>query len=421
MKKFKFLLKYGLMKRIGRKAFIISNIVIAILLIAIINIPTIIGLFGQDEDLTEINIGVLSDYPYPITSDLSLILNEGIEGNDFFITKDIDTFDEDSFWLESDLDIVLEFVGSPEAPSVLIYSKESSYNQMILSIVELQLIRYEFENYVPLTYDFPQAPDYEDPEAGMMISSLSTILILPLFLLITMATQFVGVEIIEEKSTKAIETIIASVPAQIHFLSKISSAISFVIIQGGLVMIYSLIGSLIGGVSAQSGLPQGMDGQTLLAYVVEVLPNWRGVLLVAVLFVLIGTLFYLVIAALFASMAVTQEDYQQFQSPLMFMLLGGFYISIFAPMANGGGFLKIMSFVPFFSPIVAPVAYASGSITTFEAMIGLAITFLSLIALLYIASPVYRVAILSYDQTKFMKRIKSYFKKGFVNKKRLNN
>ncbi|MEF3693012.1 MAG: ABC transporter permease, partial [Acholeplasmataceae bacterium] len=409
------------MKRIGRKAFIISNIVIAILLIAIINIPTIIGLFGQDEELTEINIGVLSDYPYPITSDLSLILNEGIEGKDYFITEDIDTFDEDSFWLESDLEIVLEFVGSSEAPSVLIYSKESSYNQMILSIVELQLIRYEFENYVPLTYDFPQAPDYEDPEAGMMISSLSTIFILPLFLLITMATQFVGVEIIEEKSTKAIETIIASVPAQIHFLSKIASAISFVIIQGGLIMFYSLIGSLIGGASAQSGLPLGMDGQTLLAYVVEVLPNWRGVLLVAVLFVFIGTLFYLVIAALFASMAVTQEDYQQFQSPLMFMLLGGFYIAIFAPMANGDGFLKIMSFVPFFSPIVAPVAYASGSITTLEAMIGLSITFLSLIALLYIASPVYRVAILSYDQTKFMKRIKSYFKKGFVNKKRLNN
>lgn len=220
MKKFKFLLKYGLMKRVGRKSFIIANVIIAILLIAIINIPTIIGLFGGDEEITELNIGVRSDYPYPIASDLSLILNEGIEGPDFFITENIASFDAEAFWAESELEIVLEFTGTPEAPNVLIYSKEDTYNQMILSIVELQLIRYEFENYVPLSYTFPQAPDYEDPETGMMISSLSTFLVLPLFLLITMATQFVGVEIIEEKSTKAIETIIASVPANIHFLSK---------------------------------------------------------------------------------------------------------------------------------------------------------------------------------------------------------
>jgi len=419
MKKFKFLLKYGLMKRIHRKSFVIANIAIAILLIAIINIPTIIGLFGGDEELTELNIGIHSDYPYPITDDLSSILNESIEGPDFFIVEDVLTFDPEAFWDSDEYEVVLDFQGTPEVPNVLIYSKEDTYNQMILSIVELQLIRYEFENYVPLTYDFPQAPDYEDPEAGMMISSLSTFLVLPLFILITMATQFVGVEIIEEKSTKAIETIIASVPAKIHFLSKIASAISFVIIQGGLVMLYSLIGTLIGGASAKSGLAQGMDGETLLAFVAEVLPNWRGVLVVAILFVLIGTLFYLVIASLFASMAVTQEDYQQFQSPLMFMLLGGFYISIFAPMASGDGFMKVMSFVPFFSPMVAPVAYASGYISTLEAVIGLVVTFLSLIALLYIASPVYRVAILSYDQTKFMKRVKSYFRKGFTNHKKI--
>ena len=406
------------MKRVGRKSFIIANVVIAILLIAIINIPTIIGLFGGEEEITELNIGVKSEYPYPMAADLNLILNEGIDGPDFFNAINIDTFDSEAFWTDEDFDIVLEFVGTPEVPSVLIYSKEESFNQMILSVVELQLIRYEFEDYVPLTYSFPVAPDYEDPEAGMMISSLSTILVLPLFLLITMATQFVGVEIIEEKSTKAIETIISSVPANIHFLSKIASAISFVIIQGGLVMAYSFIGTLIGGASVQSGLPQGMDSQTLLAFVAEVIPNWRGILLIAILFVIVGTLFYLVIAALFASMAVTQEDYQQFQSPLMFMLLGGFYISIFAPMANGDTLMKIMSFVPLFSPIVAPVAYAAGNINTLEALIGLVITFVSLLILIYIASPVYRVAILSYDQTKFMKRIKSYFRKGFINQKK---
>lgn len=413
MKKFKFLLRYGLKKRVGRKSFLIANIAIAILMIAIINIPTIISLFSGSEELSEVSIGVLHPYEQSVSSDLSIILNEGFE-TDFFIVEDRSGFNEELFWIdESGHQIVLVFSGSIEVPHVEIYSKESQFNQLILQAVEFQLIRYQVQDYTPLSITFRQSPDYEDPETGMIISSLSTFLVLPLFILITMATQFVGVDIIEEKSTKAIETIIASVPAKIHFLSKISSAILFVIIQGGLVMIYSLIASLIGRLSGASGLTDTPDGNTLLAYVAELLPNWRMLLVLALLFVVVGTLFYLVIAALFASMAVTQEDYQQFQSPLMFMLLGGFYIAIFAPMANGAIFLKIMSFVPFFAPIVAPVAYAAGAITTLEAVIGLGVMILSFVALLYLVAPVYRVAILSYDQTKFMKRMKTYFKKGF--------
>ncbi len=413
MKKFKFLLKYGLKKRMYRKSFIIANIVMAILLITIINIPTLIALFSSDSEVTRVDIAILSDFDVPLATDLEQLLNEGRDAQ-FFYVSEIESFDEETFWTTEDGDeIMLVFSGTTEAPMVDIYSKDLSYNQLIYQLVEFQLIRYRVENYTPLYANFKQSPDYEDPEAGMIISSISTILVLPLFLLITMATQFVGVEIIEEKSTKAIETIIASVPAKIHFLSKITAAIGFVIIQGGLVLIYSYVASLIGRLSGSNGLTETPDGNTLLAYVAEILPNWPTLLVFALLFVIMGTLFYLVIAALFAAMAVTQEDYQQFQSPLMFMLLGGFYIAIFAPMANGGMLLKLMSFVPVFSPIVAPVAFASGALSVFEALIALAVLVLSFVIVMYLASPIYRVAILSYDQTKFMKRIKSYVKKGF--------
>jgi len=234
-----------------------------------------------------------------------------------------------------------------------------------------------------------------------------------MFILLTMATQFVGVEIIEEKSTKAIETIIASVPAKIHFLSKITASIFFVIIQGLLVIVYSTIGSLIGGASTNSGLNLPTNESSLIAYLGEIFPNWPLILMFTLLFMVIGTLFYLVLAALFASMATTQEDYQQFQSPLMLMLVAGFYITIFAPMAGGESFMKIMSFVPIFTPIVAPVAYASGVMTGWEALIALVVVSLFLVGALYIVSPIYKVAILSYDQTKFFKRIKDYIQKAF--------
>ena len=119
------------------------------------------------------------------------------------------------------------------------------------------------------------------------------------------------------------------------------------------------------------------------------------------------------IAALFASMAVTQEDYQQFQTPLMLILLGSFYVALFGSMSGGGTFIKVMSYIPLVSPMLVPVAFASGMISIAEALISLLILIVTLVTLTYLFTPVYRVAILSYDQTKFFKRIRSYFKKGF--------
>jgi ABC-2 type transport system permease protein len=163
-------------------------------------------------------------------------------------------------------------------------------------------------------------------------------------------------------------------------------------------------------------LPQG-EG-SLLDYLGQILPNWPILLLMTILFIIVGTLFYLVVAALFASMAVTQEDYQQFQSPLMLMLLGGFYIGIFAPMAGGEGFMKIMAFVPIFAPMVAPVALAGGSMTILQGVIALIVLIAFLAVMVYFASPVYKVAILNYDQTKFFKRVGDNFKKAFHRSKK---
>ncbi len=418
MKKFKFLVKYGLKKRVFRKSFIIANIIVGILFIGIINLPTIIGWFVADDVQTEnIYIDVYNQSPMTtIHTDLQAVLNQPYEGYDYFLFTDLDeSFDEEKFWADEDKDVALIVSGTVSEPNFDIYSKSPDYNQAMMVQIELLMINYQINDYKSPVFNTINAPDYESPEEKDAITSLMSILVLPLFILITMATQFVGVDIIEEKSTKAIETIIASVPAKLHFLSKIAASILFVMIQGALILVYGGIAALIGNVSASSGslMGAGLDVH-LLKYLQDIIPNWPLVLVIVMLFVIVGTLFYLVIAALLASMAVTQEDYQQFQSPLMLMLLGGFYIGIFAPLVGGYGFIKIMAFVPIFTPIVAPIAFASGIMSLLEAVIALVIMILVLIGSLYIVAPVYKIAILSYDQTKFFKRIKSYFKKAFA-------
>lgn len=410
MKKFRFLVKYGLLKRIKRKAFLISNILVFILLTVIINIPAIISAFGSDDSVTSISIIVYNETSEAtLASDLSDRLNVGLTTDFYIISEESHAFDVDGFWEDEDSDIALIF----ESTSLIdVYNKYPEYNQHLSSQIELLLIDYEIPGYQSPTIMPNYAPDYEDPEQSAMVGSLSSLLVLPLFILITMATQFVGVDIIEEKSTKAIETIIASVPAKTHFLSKITAAISFVAIQGGLIVLYGFIATLLFGSSTGTTSEFG-DTANLLAYLGAYLPNWQWLLVISLVFMIVGTLFYLTFSAMFASMAVTQEDYQQFQTPIMMTLLSGFYIAIFSGMAGGELILKIATFIPIFTPIVAPVAFASGALSIGEALIALAVMILVLIGSLYVVSPVYRVAILNYDQTKFGKRIKGYFKKAF--------
>lgn len=415
MKKFKFLVGYGLKKRILRKAFLFANIAIAVILIAVINLPTIIGWFSSgDEGTDELNVVVHNQTDITgFTDDLETMLNEPYGDQNFFILDEgTDAFSEDGFWDNEAEDVAIILTGDLGDPVIDLYSKDPDFNPQIMDQIELLLVEYQIDDYQRPGFNTHFAPDYEDPDEEMAVSSMMNIIILPLFILIIMGTQLVGTEIIEEKSTKAIETIISSVPANIHFLSKITASILFVIIQGLLVLAYGGLGVVFGNAS-QMSMPGGGEVH-LLKYVAELIPDWPVVLLIALSFMVIGTLFYLIIAALFASMATTQEDYQQIQAPLMLTLLAGFYIGIFAPMAGAEGFMKIMAFVPIFTPIIAPVAYASGAMTALEAGIALFLMTGVLIAALYFIAPIYRVAILSYDQTKFGKRIRSYVHKAFA-------
>ncbi|QWB96503.1 ABC transporter permease [Mycoplasmatota bacterium] len=410
MKKFRFLIKYGLGKRLKRKAFIISNIIVLLLTIVIVNIPQIIDLFSSDEVIENIYIEVQNDTDEPLLVDeLDDWLNQGLV-EDLYIISEINAFNEDDFWLDDSVDMIFVFSGDINHPQVDMYSKYPDSNANYQSSISLFLIDYQVAGYQSPLYVENFAPDYEDPDQTAFVNSISSLLVLPIFLLIIMATQFVGVDIIEEKSSKAIETIIASVPAKIHFLSKVTSAILFVIIQSSLVLVYGTIAALISRLFVSSS---GADTDSLLQVLGQLLPNWPLILLFTILFTFIGAIFYLVIAAMFASMAVTQEDYQQFQTPLMMTLLVAYYIAIFGSVTGGTGFLAVMSFIPIFTPIVAPIAYAIGAISLVGTIIAVFVSIAIMVLSLYLVAPIYKIAILSYEQTKFGKRIKGYFKKAF--------
>ena len=407
MKKLKFLIVYGLKKRFFKKSFLISNIVILLLTLVIINIPTIIGLFDQDVDetyriqllTTEETEAFSAPFKQTLLSDASLSID----------IEDIDTFDEAVFFEQDEIDMVIKLSFVEGQLNIELYRFNVTYDTYVMNSLQLLDILRQNETYTIPNVELYVPETYEDPIVQEIIGSISVVFVLPLFIILVLAIQFVGVDIIEEKSSKAIETIISSVPAMIHFISKIISSLLFIVIQGLLLIIFGWLGSIIGS-TTQSAI--GIDSGSLLDVVFEYFPNFNTIVGIAILFIIVGSIFYLVFAAIIAASATTQEDYQQFQAPMMITLVIGFYIAIFSSAAGAYQVLRIAAFVPLFAPMIVPIAFSVGVMTPLEVGLALLILMVFTGLTIWLMSPIYKVAILSYDQTKLVRRLKSYFKKS---------
>ncbi len=417
MNKFKFLIKHGLAKRLLKKSFIITNIVLGLVIVVLVNIPSLIDIFSGDEELEQTHVMVANktqDEAYPLEETLLSKFNQVHEENRYVAYEhSLEAFED--FWDTENLDILLVFSGDLNAPDVDVYLRDEGLRNHVLSNIQIFLNEYQGIQYA--NYTFVEAPDPGDtpgmdPETRMFIEGILSMLFLPMFILIIMTTQFLGVDIIEEKSTKAIETIVSSVPAKVHLLSKIVTNLAFLIVQSTIFIAFGVVGILV---SRAITTTTDTEALSLLAELAARIPNWPSMLLIMLAYMFVGTLLYLCLAGLIASMATSQEDYQQFQAPLIFMLLGSFYIAIFLPIAGLDGGIRIAAYIPFFSTMVAPVAYATGIMGVWETLLTLFITGAVTVLFLYYITPIYKVAILSYEETKFFKRIKFYVKKAFAN------
>ena len=99
MDKFKYLVGYGLKKRIARKAFVVSNIIVLLLVVILINIPNFTGLFGSGDKESKYNIDFYNNTEQvSMQTDLSGLLNEGLEEELYVLTAKTGEFNEENFW-----------------------------------------------------------------------------------------------------------------------------------------------------------------------------------------------------------------------------------------------------------------------------------------------------------------------------------
>lgn len=437
--KFWFLVKESLKKKICTKWFLILNIIMLIIIPCLINIDSIVKFFGGDFDepitiyiyedmniydefnntINENFMSALGNYNIKLekgTKDLEEVKNEIIkeEKDDIIINiyKSNNTFDADI--------MSYEYIDT-----ILYQTLTSSLNlvktnkALIDSGIDLNELSKAYEN-VNVNRVFLDENINENEELLRLIGTiLVAVFIIPAFFLIITIVQMIGAEINNEKTSRTMEIMISSVSPKTHFLSKLLSSNIFAITQGFLLILYSAIGAVIRFVMFKGnlGVPSELINNTgmleggSINYYINMFINssvatriLQGVPFF-ILIMLFSFLAYSLLTGILASMTTTMEDYQQLQTPVMMFLMAGYMLAIFASTYDGSTLLKIASFIPFVSGILAPVTYTLEQISLLELGISTSILFVTCFILYKYGLKIYKVGILNYSSNNLWKKI----------------
>lgn len=424
--KFWFLTKMSLEKKIKNKTFIIVNILLFIVLVALMNIDKIVLFFGGNFDKQN-NIMIVdnTNKTYEIFKNTmekeETIIDTGLK---YKITK-IDDEKKARKKVKKDEDIVIVINEDDDniiKTTMITYGYiNSNLYQLINSSITAAKQNLAMEEVgispddlnkisksVEIKREYVEKNKSEEEEKNEFVMGVVTpIVILPFFMLITLVVQMVGAEINEEKSTRSMEIIISNVSTKVHFFSKILATNLFIVMQCLLLGVYSLIGMLLRGgkslesiqnIDAISQVTSGMDINGILNSVISDIPM--------VIILMIITLFgYSLIAGILASMTTNMEDFQQLQTPIFVVSLVGFYLAIMNSMFDGALFIRILSYVPFISAILSPSLLVTGVIGFKDILLSILLMVVVIYLLIKYGLKIYKEGILNYSSNKLWKKM----------------
>lgn len=417
-----FLIKQSLKKKMDTKWFKIVNVLICLLLIGVINIDKIINVFGGDFKDT-INIYLTGDNNY-------------LEGfNAYFLTNKKILNDERSYevaYSSDSVDTLKEKIADTNDIVVNINLDTTEYLKAdIISYNKIDTVTYNLlsasltgmKTSMALNYNGLSSEEMAKITSPISINRVVTnekeitasedatnmslvVFLVPFFMLIVLLVQMIGAEINDEKTTRGMEIIISNVPAKVHFLCKIASSTIFVIAQSLLLLLYSGLGFLIhGGLGAglgESNIIGNLFASLQASGTLDLLAKGAPILIVIFL---LSFFVYATLAGVLASMTTSAEDFQQLQTPLMIVLMLGYYIGIMAAAFKGSIFIRIISYIPFLSSMVAPITYILGETTIVDLGISAVVLLITCFFLFKYGIRIYKVGILNYSSKDLWKKV----------------
>ena len=220
----------------------------------------------------------------------------------------------------------------------------------------------EQEKRLEQTVNFTEKIDESKENKKMIQTFAAAGLGLFLYMILITYASVTAQEVASEKGTKIMEVVFSSIRASHYFYARMLALLLVILTHIGIYVVGGLAAILLFKdlpILAQSGI---------LNHIGEAFS------LNTLLFVLVSLFMYVVLAAFLGSMVSRPEDSGKALSPLMILIIGGFFGVTALGAAGDNLLLKIGSYIPFISTFFMPFRTINGYAGGVEAWISLAIT-----------------------------------------------
>lgn len=442
--------------RVRKKSFILTTILTPLLMGLLICIPSLIMVFGGDGNQKKVEIvdrtGVIAscfesneDIAYTVADESVTLesVKENFFDTDLYAVIGISDFDEKgevevTAYSREPLNIEIKSDIKNTINKFIEARKLTSY-----AIDDLDKIMSDVRTDVKInTLTLSEDGDEKDDNV-VIYMVMAYIMSFLIYMFVFIFGAMVMRSVIDEKSSRVVEVIVASVKSVDLMMGKIIGVAlvaltQFAIWVGLTVAILGVSSSVLsshlvekaGGmeaVMAQAGIQTGnMDLATIIATTnddpdsndiadiirqVSQIP-WATTILCFVAYFLLG---YLLYAAMFAAIgaAVDNEaDTNQLQLPVTIPLMVGLFIMLHTFEHPSSALSVWASIIPFTSPMVMLARIPFGVVPAWQLALSIGLLVLTFIGVAYLSAKIYRMGILTYGKKSSFKDLYKWLKQS---------
>ncbi len=412
MKQFLNVLKFEYLTICKNKSFMVSTTLLLLIIVIISCVPTVASVFGNvfsgGDDSGEVKTAYINDVDGVYTNELlaeSLATYNWQRGE---ITDEVKAkveTGEYQFALRVEGINYTLYLGTSDSSSSRL---EKSISAMIQDKVETTVLG-------DFGLSLRDIQSYKNIELHSEVVVLGKnfqytfvyayVLLMLLYMTILMYGQFVITSVATEKSTKTMELLITSVKPTILMFGKVIG-----IGLAGLTQFLLIL--IVGGVGLSLNLSSWIGFSDDIGQIISFALS-SNLFVFAIIFFLLGFFQYAFVYAAFGSTISRLEEASSVTVFPMFLFIAAFMVSMFG-MSSGAsaGYMTVLSYVPFFSPLVMFMRMCVTEVVWFEVAVAIVINLTALVATGILGGRIYKIGVMMYGNPPNFRTIMKYMIKG---------
>ena len=226
--------------------------------------------------------------------------------------------------------------------------------------------------------------------AGYIIAIAGNILIYVAVLLYGMG---VAMGVAEEKGSRIMEILVnAATPFQL-LMGKVVG-----IGAAGLSQMALVVAVGIGALLLQIPIQTALFGTSTGALSLNITGVSITLLLLLLVYFLLGFLLYATLFAALGALVKRQDEVQNAVAPLTTLLVIGYIVSYFGVYTPDATWMKVVSYIPFWTPTTMLVRVGAGGVTWWEIPFTIGLMIVAIFICAWISARIYRYGVLMYGQ-----------------------